>query len=186
MKSNGPTVTVHMVSSLDGFIARPDRSLSWLETPDTYEKGVEGDNVEEFLKSIDCYVMGFRTYEQAMELSREFGWPYGETPTFVLTHRGIPTTRGSVQFCSGDLRKLVNDQLAPRYRNIWVVGGAALVRDFFREGLVDEIRHAIIPIILGEGTPFYDHIGRELPLHLKDVTAYKSGMVELWYEVKKN
>ena len=42
-----------------------------------------------------------------------------------------------------------------------------------------------MPVILGEGTPFFDHIGQEQPLHLKDVSAYKSGMVELVYEVKK-
>ena len=57
--------------------------------------------------------------------------------------------------------------------------------DFIRLNLADEIRQSILPIILGEGTPFFDQIGHELALHLKDVTASKSGMVELCYELNK-
>ena len=59
-----------------------------------------------------------------------------------------------------------------------------LVKEFIRLKLADEIRLSVLPIILGEGTPFFDRIGQEQLLHLKDVTAYKSGMVELWYEVR--
>jgi len=65
------------------------------------------------------------------------------------------------------------------------VGGAELTKDFIRLNLADEIRQSIIPIILGDGTPFFDHVGQEQPLHLKNVTAYKNGMVELCYEIKK-
>ena len=59
------------------------------------------------------------------------------------------------------------------------------MKDFIRLKLADEIRLSILPIVLGDGTPFFDHIKQEQALHLKDVTAYKSGMVELWYEIKK-
>jgi dihydrofolate reductase len=86
---------------------------------------------------------------------------------------------------SGDLKQFVNDRLKPNYQNIWLVGGAALVKEFIRLGLVDDIRQTIAPIILGDGTPFFDRIGQEQALHLRDVTAYRNGMVELWYEVKK-
>jgi dihydrofolate reductase len=185
MTTDGSKVTAHMVSSLDGFIAKKDGSISWLETSDTYEKGVTGENAEEFMKTIDCFVMGSRTFELALELSHEFGWAYGDVPTFVLTRRNLVADRQSVEFYSGDLKKFVNDKLTPKYKNIWLVGGAAVVKDFIRLGLVDEIRQTIVPIILGDGTLFFDYIGQEHALHLKDVTAYKNGMVELWYELKK-
>ena len=68
-------VTLHMVSSVDGFIAKPDGSVSWLETADSYDKGVDGEDAEAFMKTIGCFVMGSRTYEHAVELSRDFGWP---------------------------------------------------------------------------------------------------------------
>jgi dihydrofolate reductase len=178
-------ITIHMVSSLDGYIAKKDNSVSWFETSDNYEKGVSGQNPEEFLKTIECYVMGSRTYEHAMELSKSFGWAYGDTPTIVATNRNLPIDRRNIEFYSGDLNKLVNERLKPNYKNVWLVGGAKLTKDFIRLNLADEIRQTILPIMLGDGTPFFDQIGREQALHLKNVTAYKSGIVELCYEIRK-
>jgi dihydrofolate reductase len=177
-------LTIHMVSSLDGIIAKKDNSVSWFETSHYYEKGVSGQGPEEFLKTIDCYVMGSRTYEHALELSRSYGWAYGETPTIVVTHRNLPVDRKNIEFYSGDLNKLVNERLKPNYRNVWVVGGAMLVKDFIRLKLADQIRVSILPIILGDGTLFFDHLGQEQVLELKDAMAYKNGMVELCYEIR--
>ena len=174
-----------MISSLDGIIAKKDNSVSWFEISDNYEKGVSGQNQEEFLKTIDCYIMGSRTYEHALELSKFYGWAYGDTPTIVVTNRNLPVDRNNIEFYSGDLNKLVNERLKPNYKNVWLVGGAVLAKDFIRLKLADEINLSILPIILGDGTLFFDHIGQEEALHLRDVTAYKNGMVELCYEIRK-
>jgi dihydrofolate reductase len=179
------TITIHMVSSLDGMIAKKDNSVSWFEASSHYEKGAVGEDVVEFLKTIDCYVMGARTYEHALELSRSYGWAYGDTPTIVVTHRDLPIERKNIELYSGDLNKLVNERLKPSYRNVWVVGGAMLAGELLRAGLADEIRMSVLPIVLGEGTLFFDQLGLEQALHLKDVTAYRNGMVELWYEIKR-
>ena len=173
-----------MVASLDGIIAKKDNSVSWFETSHYYEKGVSGQDPEEFLKTIDCYVMGSRTYEHALELSKSYGWAYGEVPTIVATHRNLPVDRKNIEFYSGDLNKLVDERLKPNYKNVWLVGGPALAKDFIRLKLVDQIRVSILPIILGDGTLFFDHIGQEQAVQLKDVTAYKNGMVELCYEMR--
>ncbi|ASU35468.1 dihydrofolate reductase family protein [Mucilaginibacter xinganensis] len=180
-------ITIHMVSSLDGYIAKKDNSVSWFETADHYEQGV---NVTEqdaaaFLQTIDCYVMGSRTYELALELSKSYGWPYGEVPVIVLTHRKLPVDRQNVEMYSGDLHQLVYDRLKPKYKNVWLVGGAELAMDFIRLNLADEIRLSVLPIILGDGLRFFDQMIPEQALHLKNVTAYKSGMVELHYEIRK-
>ena len=176
-----------MVSSLDGIIAKKDNSVSWFETSDYYEKGVEvtKEDTEEFLKTIDCYVMGSRTYEHALELSKSYGWAYGDVPTIVVTHRNLAIERQNIEIYSGNLNQLVNERLKPSYKNVWVVGGAALAKDFIRLKLADEIRLSTMPVILGDGTLFFNQIGQEQALHLKDVTAYKNGMVELCYEIRK-
>ena len=184
METGAFKATIHMVSSLDGMIAKKDNSVSWFETTDNYEKGVAGENVEEFLKTIDCYVMGARTYEHALELSKLYGWAYGDTPTIVVTHRKLPVERNNIDFFSGDLNKLVNERLKPKYRNVWLAGGAMLAKDFIRLKLAHEIRLSILPIILGDGILFFDGIGQEQALHLKDVKGYKNGMVELCYEIR--
>jgi dihydrofolate reductase len=120
-----------------------------------------------------------------LELSKSYGWAYGDTPTIVVTHRDLPVERKNIEFYSGDLNKLVNERLKPNYKNVWLVGGAKLAKDFIRLNLADEIRKSILPIVLGDGTLFFDQIGQEQALHLKDVTAYKNGMVELHYEIRK-
>src|SRR6202041_2747717 len=103
------TITLHAVASLDGFIAKKDNSVSWMDSSDVYERGVTDDSGAEVIQSIDCYVLGSRTYEHALEL----GWPYGDTPTVVVTNRELPSARKSVEFYSGDLETLVKVQLAP-------------------------------------------------------------------------
>ena len=184
MTADSFKLTIHMVSSLDGIIAKKDNSVTWFETTDNYEKGETGEDPEAFLKTIDCYIMGARTYEHAVELSKTYGWAYGDTATIVVTNKHYPNDKPNIQFYAGDLNKLVTDLLKPNYKNVWVAGGATLAKDFLRLKLANEIRLSILPIILGEGTVFLDQIGAELGLHLKDVTAYKNGMVELKYEVK--
>ena len=185
MATEPSKVTIHMVSSLDGYIASKDNSVSWFETSDYYANGVDGQDAEEFLKTIDCYVMGSRTYEHALELSKSYGWAYGDTPTIVVTSRNLPIEKKNIEIYSGDLGKLVNERLRPDYKNVWVAGGAMLAKEFIRLKLADEIRLSIIPIILGGGTRFLDHFEKEQALHLKNVTAYKNGIVELCYEIIK-
>ena len=181
-------VTIHMVASLDGFIARRDGSVDWLETTDTFEEGksMDPEFVKEFLATIDCYVMGSRTYETALGFeAKGLGWAYGDTPTIVLTSRALPSTRSSIEFYSGDLAQLVNARLRPAFRNIWFVGGGAVSGTCLRLGLADEVRYSIMPILIGEGISFFAGLQQDTVLHLRAVNAYKSGMVELHYDVQK-
>jgi dihydrofolate reductase len=177
--AKGRSVTLHMVSSLDGFIARNDNSVSWLVNTGVYQAGVSISKEEAglFVKGIDCYVLGSRTYDHALEL----GWPYGDTPTVVVTGREWPPARKSVEFYSGDLKTLVDVKLAPRYRNIWLVGGAMLCQRFLELGLVDEIKLTIAPVLLGEGLRLFGGSLPEEKWNLKNVVAYKNGFVELSY-----
>jgi dihydrofolate reductase len=179
-KAEKRSVTLHVVSSLDGFIAKKDNTVSWLDSPDgVYEAGtsISEEEAAAFVKTIDCYVLGSRTYEHALAL----GWPYGDTPAVVVTGRTWPPARKSVEFYSGDLKTLVDVHLAPRYRNIWLVGGAMLSRSFLELGLVDEIKLTIAPVLLGEGLRLFGDSLMEQRWKLKNVIAYKNGFVELSY-----
>jgi dihydrofolate reductase len=176
-----------MAASLDGFIARRDGSVDWLETSDEFEGGdiMDPDFVASFLNTIDCYVMGSRTYETALGFeAKGQGWAYGDKPTVVLTHRQLPRIRDTVGFYSGDLAQLVK-QLRSRFRSIWFVGGGALSADCLRLELADEVRYSILPVLIGDGIRFFEQLDRDVALHLAEVKAYRSGMVELRYEVRK-
>jgi len=173
-------VTLHMVSSPDGFIARRDNSVSWLEdSGSVYEAGVSitEEEIAAFVKSVDCYVMGSHTYEHALDL----GWPYGETPCLVLTRRDLRSAKTKVEFHAGDVREFVETKLAPRFGNVWLVGGAMLSQRFLELRLVDEIRLTVAPVLLGDGMRLFGEFTEELRWDLKDVRAYKNGFVELHY-----
>src|SRR6187399_1739546 len=182
MASTASCVTIHMVASLDGFIARKDGRVDWLETADDFQDGdtLEAEFVQEFLKTIDCYVMGSRTYETALAFeARGLGWVYGDKPVFVLTHRALAQTRNTVEFHSGDIAQLVTDHLRPKFRSIWFVGGGAVSGQCLRLGLADEVRYSILPVLIGDGISFFEKLGRDVALHLAEVKGYKSGMVAL-------
>jgi dihydrofolate reductase len=177
-----------MAASLDGFIARKDGRVDWMETSDEFPGGesLDPEFVEAFLKTIDCYVMGSRTYETALSFeSKGFGWAYGEKPVFVLTSRDLPRTRDTVEFCAGDLGSLVNERLRPRFRSIWFVGGGVVSGRCLRLGLADEVRYSILPVLIGDGIRFFENLGGDVALHLTEVKAYKSGTVGLCYEVRR-
>jgi dihydrofolate reductase len=187
MAKTDSRVTIHMAASLDGFIARKDGSVDWLETSDEFAGGETLDPgfVETFLKTIDCYVMGSRTYETALSFeSKGLGWAYGDKPTFVLTSRDLPRTRDTVEFYSGVLADFVNRRLRPRFGSIWFVGGGMVSGECLRLGLADEVRYSILPILIGNGISFFEKLDKDVALHLAEVKAYKSGMVGLCYEVR--
>jgi dihydrofolate reductase len=130
--------------------------------------------------------MGSRTYETALSFeAKGFGWAYGDKPTFVLTRRELPRTRDTIELYSGDLAELVNERLRPTFRSIWFVGGSAVSAECLRLGLADEVRHSIVPVLIGDGIPFFEKLDKDVPLHLAEVKAYKNGMVELRYEVRR-
>jgi dihydrofolate reductase len=181
-------VTIHMVASLDGFIARKDGSVDWLETSDEFSGGdtLDPGFVEAFLKTIDCYVMGSRTYETALGFENKgLGWAYGDKPVFVLTSRELPRRGDTVEFYSGDLTQFVNERLRPKFHNVWFVGGGTVSGDCLRLGLADEVRYSIMPILIGNGIPFFESLDKNIALHLWEVKAYKSGMVALCYHVRR-
>jgi dihydrofolate reductase len=188
MENPKSRVTIHMAASLDGYVARKDGSVDWMETSDEFAGGhtMEPEFVEAFLKSIDCYVMGSRTYETALGFeAKGFGWAYGDKPTFVLTTRDLPRARASVEFYSGDLARLVNGRLRPTFRRIWFAGGGAVSGECMRLGLADEVSVSVLPILIGSGISFFEKLDKDVPLHLAEAKAYRNGMVELRYEVKR-
>jgi len=180
-------VTIHMAASLDGFIARKDGSVDWMETHDEYANGetLDPQYISDFLSRIDCYVMGSKTYELAMSFeAKGYGWQYGEKPTFVLTHRDLPRIRDTVELYSGDTSDLLGN-LGSKFQNIWIVGGGAVAGECLSRGLADEISYSILPIVIGDGIKFFESLESDVALHLAETRAYKNGIVELRYQVSR-
>lgn len=187
MANTDSRVTIHMAASLDGFIARKDGRVDWVETSDEFAGGdvLDPEYIAAFLKMIDCYAMGSRTYETALRFEAQgLGWPYGDKPTFVLTSRNLPRTRSTVEFHAGDLAQFVNASLRPRFGSIWFVGGGFVSAECLRLGLADEVRYSILPILIGDGIRFFEKLEQDVALHLTEAKAYRSGTVALRYDVR--
>src|SRR5512142_2572541 len=114
--------------------------------------------------------MGSRTYETALNFeAKGLGWSYGDKPVFVLTSRDLPRTRDTVEFHSGALAQFVNWRLRTTFRNIWFVGGSVVSAECLRLGLADEVCYSILPILIGDGIPFFSKLDRDAALHLAEV-----------------
>jgi dihydrofolate reductase len=166
-------VVLFIATSLDGFIARPDGGIDWLFSDADY-------GYQAFFDAIDTAVMGRKTYE----LSLSFGPPYvyeGKA-SYVFSHTKAGGRDENAEFIAGSPKDLIGSLRARAGKDIWLVGGAELVRDFLAEDLIDEFIISIHPIVLGAGIPLFPAPGRELSLTLKSSIAFESGLVQLHYD----
>ncbi|MEW6722744.1 MAG: dihydrofolate reductase family protein [Candidatus Micrarchaeota archaeon] len=172
-------VILYIAYSLDGFIAKKDGSVGWL---DKYDAAGEDYGFSGFYKNIGASIMGATTYLQALDFK---GGIDPKMPTYVVTHRKLDAPDGmNVQFYSGDLKALVADIRKQTKKDIWLVGGGKLAREFLREGLVDRIIISVIPEILGDGIPLFGILGRGIRMKLEGTRNYKSGIVQMEYVVE--
>jgi dihydrofolate reductase len=154
-------------SSVDGFIADQENSLSWLLSRDVDATGPMG--YQGFVDSaVGALVMGSTTYEWilANHDGADVRWPY-ELPTWVFSSRQLEPARGDVRFVSGPVAP-VHDEMARAAgeRGVWVVGGGDLAGQFADAGLLDELWVQYAPVSLGAGAPL---LPRRIELELQEV-----------------
>lgn len=175
--------TVYCGVSVDGFIARPDGSVDFL---DGFEPAlIDGEPTDmgfgALLESVDALIMGRNTFD--MVIDSGFDWPYGETPVFVLTHRPLDI--------AAKLKELVEPVelepaellgvLSSRFVEHVYVDGGQTVQDFLREGLVDDIVVTTVPILIGEGIPLFGQLKADVRLELVETTTFSNGFVQHHY-----
>jgi dihydrofolate reductase len=144
-KSN---VILYIAMSLDGYIARPDGAVDWLDDVEG-----DGDNgYSEFYSKVRTVVMGRKTYEEVLRLTDEF--PYAGKPCYVLS-RQPQKSNSHVTFTDEELESLVSRLKEQSDGYVWLVGGGQLVRQFLDKKLIDELELYIIPKLIGEGIPLF-------------------------------
>jgi dihydrofolate reductase len=169
-------VTLYIATSLDGYIARRDGGIDWLDAvqrPDT-DYGYQA-----FYNTIHAVMMGRKTYD----LARGFGdWPYPGMPSYVFTRQALRTDRDDVFFSAAPPAALIRELESRGLERLWLVGGGELVAAFQRERLIDEYIVSIIPLLLGEGIPLFPPPAPALPLALVESQSFPSGLVQLRYQ----
>jgi dihydrofolate reductase len=154
----------YTASSIDGFIADPDNSLSWLLTRDIDANGPQ--HYEQFIKGVGALCMGATTYQWILDNDEPGNWSY-TVPCWVFTHRQFPETDHDVRFTSAPVADVHAAMVeAAGDRDVWVVGGGELVGQFHDHGLLDEVWVQYAPVALGAGAPL---LPRRVELELLEV-----------------
>jgi dihydrofolate reductase len=168
----------YTASSLDGFIADPEATLAWLTSREIDSDGPMG--YAEFIAGVGAVVMGSTTYEWVVE-HEDGRWPY-DIPTWVLTHRELPTVEGDVRFSAAPVAQVHAEMTeAAAGRDLWVVGGGDVAGQFADAGLLDEVWVSYAPVALGSGAPL---LPRHLELHLLDVARNGDFACARWEVVR--
>ena len=178
---NMSKVKLFIAASLDGKIARPDGSVSWLE--EYPNPGGQDYGYNDFYAGVGAVVMGRKTYAEI--LGFDVPWPYANASTYVITSNPeLETPTPKTSLLHGIDVTAVRGIAESSGGYVWVVGGGEIISSFFNAGLVDELTLTIIPRILGPGVPLFPKGTPETHLTLKSVASFPSGFVNLIYARK--
>jgi dihydrofolate reductase len=176
--------SVYIGTSLDGFIARSDGSIDWLNEAQGLVPEGEDCGYKAFMDSVDALIMGRKTFEQVLT----FGpWHYGDTPVVVLSHNPLTIPADlpdTVSSSSESPRVLLNRLSSQGVKHVYVDGGST-IQSFLAESLIDEITITSIPIVLGEGIPLFGPMEKDLKLTHVSTKTYDFGFVQSTYKVEK-
>jgi dihydrofolate reductase len=178
-------IIVYIATSADGFIARTDGSVDWLDR--SRPKGNYGMGV--FLKSIDTVLWGRKTCDMALDFQKK-GVPGTAFDTrvknYVFTRGLLPSAApAGVEFMNEPIKAFTNRLREKKGKDIWMMGGAGIIASFLDEGQIDEFLIHVIPKFIGEGIPLIKPARRTVPLKLISCTKFPDGVVKLHYVVHK-
>lgn len=176
-------IVVSIAMSADGYIARPNGDIGWLDRP--RPKGSYG--MGEFLKTIDTILWGRRTYDKGIEMGMNLeAMRFGKgIKHYVFSHTPKESSEQGIEFVSEPVKDFAQQLRTQRGKDIWMMGGAGLIGSFLDEGEIDEFKTHVIPAFIGEGIPIVGSRHRTIPLKLLSTEAFPDGVVNLNYLVMK-
>jgi dihydrofolate reductase len=172
-------IVVCIAISTDGFIARPDGDVAWLDRPRT--KGDYG--MGEFFKTIDTILWGRKTYDKGIEMGMKSS-DFGAAKNYLFSRRPRKSLLPGFEWTSEAVKKFAQRLRTQPGKDIWMMGGGGLIASFLDEGEIDGFMIHVIPILIGEGIQLIQPRHRSIPLKLLSSKAFPDGVVELNYRVK--
>ncbi len=172
-------ITYYVASSLDGFIARSDGSIDWLDQANSID---EDYGYKDFYQSVDGIIMGGATYRQVLTLG---DWPYAGKQTFILSKTtGQKEPSGAGFFSSID--SLLADIKLQRLQNIWLVGGGVTATALLQHNLITEMIVTYIPIILGKGIRLFSLPAAEKEMTISSSNTYDNGITQIHFGIRES
>jgi dihydrofolate reductase len=175
-------IVVYIATSADGYIARPDGNVDWLNRPNT-----AGDyGMSDFFKTVDTVLWGRRTFDEAMGRTKGKGGFSKSMKTYVFTHNPPSDSDYKyVQFVNEPISEFGSRLRATPGKNIWMMGGGGIIGSFLDAGELDEFIIHVMPVFIGEGIPLIQPRHLQTELKLLSSKSYEDGVVRLHYEVDR-
>jgi dihydrofolate reductase len=178
-------IIVYIATSADGYIARPDGDVEWLNRrPRTVDYGMR-----EFYRTIDTILWGRKTYDWLLNYYKKRGKTKGLFDTrlsnYVFSRKPPKPPVPGVEFVSEPVRSFAQRLRAASGKHVWMMGGGGLIASFLDAGEIDEFDIHVIPVFIGEGIPLVAPRHRDVPLRLRSSRKYPDGVVRLRYEVPR-
>jgi dihydrofolate reductase len=161
--------------SVDGFLARPNHALDFLDTGEQAPHGFE-----EFYASVDVVVIGRKTFEVVLTFG---GWGYGKKPVVVLSSRPLDFSSvkgGQVEQMSGEPAEIVARLKARGFKHAYIDGGIT-IQGFLAAGLIDRLVITRVPVLIGAGIPLFGTVPGDISLHHSRTRCYPGGLVQTEY-----
>ncbi|MBS1780070.1 MAG: dihydrofolate reductase [Bacteroidetes bacterium] len=174
---NERKIILFIACSLDGYIAKEDGDISWLDIVSTPGEDYGYSNM---IEQTDTFILGRKTYDKVLTFGGAF--PHDDRQTYVITRNSRPSVN-NLHFYSAGIDKLVAELRTKPGKDIHLDGGAELIAAFMQQNLVDEYIISMIPILLRQGIRLFKTSDKpEIELKLLSSTAYPSGLVQLHYK----
>jgi dihydrofolate reductase len=161
--------------SIDGYIARPNGDIDYLFMPKDY-------SMAPFFKTIDTSIMGRKTLEVSVKMGGTFG---GSMATYVFSRSKPPGERDGMVFTNKSPAALISQLRKRPGKNIWLMGGGELARDFLKADLVDELQIGVVPVLLGEGIPLFPAGFPQRDFELVQNKTYSRGLIVIEYKRRR-
>lgn len=178
-KETGRKIIAYLAISADGYIARPDGDVAWLDRP--RPKGIDV-----FLKGIDAIVWGRKTYTKGVEWGMKPA-PFGpKIKNYLFSRQPQASLLAGFELVREPIKPFAQRLRAERGKNIWMMGGGEIIASFLDEGEIDEFDVHVIPVLIGEGIPLIQPRHRFIRLELLSSEKFPDGVVRLHYRVLGN
>jgi dihydrofolate reductase len=178
-------IIVYIATSADGYIARPDGDVEWLNRrPRTVDYGMR-----EFYPAIDTVLWGRKTYDWLLDYSSKSGRKKGlfdaKVANYVFSRNPPKRAAPGATFVTEPVKDFAQRLRATPGKQIWLMGGGELIASFLDAGEIDEFDIHVIPVFIGDGIPLVARRHRDVPLRLLSSRKYPDGVVRLRYEVAR-
>jgi dihydrofolate reductase len=179
MKKNR-RIIVYIATSADGYIARPDGDVKWLDRP--RPKGNYG--MGEFFRTIDTILWGRKTYTKGLEMGMKAGGFGGGIKNYVFSREPQKSGEPGFEWVNEPVKGFAKRLRGEPGKDIFMMGGGGIIASFLDEGEIDEFRISVIPILIGEGIPLVAPRHPAIPLTLTSTEKFPDGVVRLNYRVE--